>query len=200
MIDSAVQAPSEAAAADVNHPHITDNTGNNSNINSNNTNDISNNENALDSDSEVEVPDDSNELDEDALLANESTPIKPKQSNKSMNHHNNNLNQSEAGDNALDRLDYLLMKTEQFSALVKPKSSTTQSHPTSASKRTVDEKHKENLEDAELLRNEQIDIDQSDTVLQAYKNPDCVKAVMRDYQIEALNWMLRLHHGKINGM
>jgi len=23
---------------------------------------------------------------------------------------------------------------------------------------------------------------------------------MRDYQIEALNWMMRLHHGNINGI
>lgn len=75
-----------------------------------------------DNDEEVSVGE---EVDEDALLQL-TPPAKP-----SMQRGTSNLEPLKlAGDNAMDRLDYLLKQTEQFANLVKPKQKdATQSTP-----------------------------------------------------------------------
>lgn len=50
------------------------------------------------------------------------------------------------------------------------------------------------------MKDEEETLQDSSTPLIAYAQPECVKGQMRDYQIEALNWMLRLHHGNLNGI
>ena len=102
---------------------------------------------------------------------------------------------------AMDRLNALLQQTEQFSTFVKAgpadgstaKEASTRSHQTD----------KEKAEDSELVADELDDDDEGHSqqhFTRLTTQPSSVKGEMRDYQLEALNWLIRLHEQNINGI
>eukprot|EP00808_Paulinella_micropora_P029209 g58154.t1 len=102
------------------------------------------------------------------------------------------------------KLEALLRKTEQFAMFVagaKVQSVKIEGSP--------DHRHKkgrktEAEEDAEILNDENNEEQEIPTRFESQpifiRNRDDPSKEMRHYQLEALNWMIRLHDGKINGI
>ena len=99
----------------------------------------------------------------------------------------------------MDRLNALLLQTEQFSTFAKrdPASGSTAKEASTRNHQTEQEK----AEDSELVADEMEDDEHAQphfTRLAA--QPKSVAGEMRDYQLEALNWLIRLHEQNINGI
>ena len=137
------------------------------------------------------------DVDEDDLLAS-TAPTQPKPLPPSSS------SSSSTPLTALGRLNLLLQQTEQFSAYVKPTTTSSEANGGSSrgekSKRShLDAKEKE--EDAELVEDElEEEAHTQPHVTRLLTQPSCVVGEMRDYQLEALNWLIRLHEQKINGI
>jgi len=100
---------------------------------------------------------------------------------------------------AMDRLNALLLQTEQFSSFVKraPAEGSASKAASTRSHQTDDEKAEDNELIADELEEDEITQPQY-TRLTA--QPLSIAGEMRDYQLEALNWLIRLHEQNINGI
>jgi len=95
-----------------------------------------------------------------------------------------------------ERLRYLLKQTEIFSHFLSSKKSNNPSSSQAPSTPTKRGRMSEKEEDA-LLRDNPTD-DSGETRLTT--TPGFIEGTMRDYQLQGLNWMLRLHDNGINGI
>ena len=107
---------------------------------------------------------------------------------------------STASMSAVERLNALLEQTEQFSAYVKQGGGASRASGSERSARShLDAKEKE--EDAALIEDE---LDEETHTQPIYtrltEQPQSIAGEMRDYQLEALNWLIRLHDQNINGI
>ena len=106
---------------------------------------------------------------------------------------------------ALDRLNALLLRTEQFASFSKPSSSSSSSSTPSAPRDKSKRSHADSVEkeeDAALIEDE-LEDDSSPThasYTRLLEQPASVKGEMREYQLEALNWLIRLHEQRISGI
>ena len=136
----------------------------------------------------------SSDVEEDDLLAT-TAPTRSKPSSSSSS------SSSSTPLTALERLNLLLEQTEQFASYAKPTASTAAS-TTKTEKSTrshADAKEKE--EDAALVEDElEEESHSAPQFTRLLTQPSCVAGEMRDYQLEALNWLIRLHEQKINGI
>lgn len=140
----------------------------------------------------TDAPDDDDDMavdsdvDEDTLM--DSKPSKPSPPPSSS---------SPSSLTPLERLNLLLQQTEQFASYVKsqPNASPTPKEPTKRSH--LDQKEKE--EDALLIEDELV-TSPSSSFTRLLTQPSSIAGEMRDYQLEALNWLIRLHEQKINGI
>ena len=99
----------------------------------------------------------------------------------------------------MERLNALLLQTEQFSSFVKraPADGSTSKAASTRSHQTDDEK----AEDSELIADELEDDESAQPhFTRLATQPASVVGEMRDYQLEALNWLIRLHEQNINGI
>ena len=134
------------------------------------------------------------DVDEDTLLTTDApTKKKPPLSSSSSSSSPSPLS-------ALDRLHLLLQQTEQFSSYTKPSTSAADKERKEKSARShLDAKEKE--EDAALVEDElEEELHTAPHFTRLLEQPATIKGEMRDYQLEALNWLIRLHEQKINGI
>ena len=130
------------------------------------------------------------DADDDAILASAAAAPKASAASSASAH---------SDVSAMDRLNALLLQTEQFSSFVKKpatdgslkRANSTRSHQTEAEK----------AEDSELIADE---LEEDESAQPQYTRltaqPKSVAGEMRDYQLEALNWLIRLHEQNINGI
>ena len=131
------------------------------------------------------------DADNDAILA--SNAAAPKSANSAVS------SSSSSSMTAMDRLNALLQQTEQFSSFAKrdPASGSTSREASTRSHQT----DKEKAEDSELVADELEEEEHSQPhFTRLTTQPSSVVGEMRDYQLEALNWLIRLHEQNINGI
>ena len=137
------------------------------------------------------------DVDEDTLLTTEAAAKKkPLPSSSS----SSSSSSSPSALSALDRLNLLLQQTEQFSSYTRSSTANSASAPKENSARShLDAKEKE--EDAALVEDElEEETQTAPQFTRLLQQPACLNGSMRDYQLEALNWLIRLHEQQINGI
>ena len=95
---------------------------------------------------------------------------------------------------ASSRLDFLLKQTDLFSHFVKGNSALA----TAAAKHR--RSHSEQEEDQELVAAADAAADVAVASTRLETQPSIMVGNMRDYQLEALNWLIKLHDAGVNGI
>ncbi len=93
----------------------------------------------------------------------------------------------------VDRLNDLLQRTDQFAQFVKRKETAAKPEISKRSHLSVSEAQ----EDEELIRDEALETAYNSRLL---VQPETINGVMKPYQLEALNWLIRLNGQKLNGI
>lgn len=105
---------------------------------------------------------------------------------------------------AENRLKYLLSQSDifhHFGVVGSAKSATESKEKESEKKSHRRVASSDDLDDDEMAMAKEADGDNgADDCIVLTKQPNCVKGLMRPYQLEGLNWMIKLHHNGINGV
>ena len=105
---------------------------------------------------------------------------------------------------AENRLKYLLSQSDIFHHFGVVGSSKTEEKDTNDDKKSQSHRKvasNDDMDDDEMAMAKEADGDgDTDDCIVLSKQPDCVKGQMRAYQLEGLNWMIKLHHNGINGV
>ena len=138
------------------------------------------------------------DADNDAILASNAAPRTSATSSSSP--YSSSSSSSASTMSAMDRLNALLLQTEQFSTFAKRDTTNASAAKQAASTRSH-QTDKEKEEDSELVADE---LDEEEHTQPHFTRlttqPSSVVGEMRDYQLEALNWLIRLHEQNINGI